>query len=100
MAFIKLNDLEIEVEDGTNIIEAAREHGIEVPHYCYHPGLTRPANCRNVHCGTPCLLSACGQGCSGPLNSQPVAQPRCVPLLQTENWMGNMTLLSGPIRRV
>ena len=46
MAFIKLNDLEIEVEDGTNIIEAARQHGIEVPHYCYHPGLTRPANCR------------------------------------------------------
>ena len=46
MAFIKLNDLEVEVEDGTNIIEAARQNGIEVPHYCYHPGLTRPANCR------------------------------------------------------
>ena len=46
MAFIKLNDLEIEVEDGTNIVEAAKQHGIEVPHYCYHPGLSRPANCR------------------------------------------------------
>ena len=46
MALIKLNDLEIEVEDGTNVVEAARQHGIEVPHYCYHPGLTRPANCR------------------------------------------------------
>ena len=46
MAFIKLNDLEIEVEDGTNIVEIARQHGIEVPHYCYHPGLSRPANCR------------------------------------------------------
>ena len=46
MAFIKLNDLEVEVEDGTNIVEAARQHGIEVPHYCYHPGLSRPANCR------------------------------------------------------
>ena len=46
MAFIKLNDLEVEVEDGTNVVEAARQHGIEVPHYCYHPGLTRPANCR------------------------------------------------------
>ena len=46
MAFIKLNDLEIEVEDGTNIVEAARQHDIEVPHYCYHPGLSRPANCR------------------------------------------------------
>ncbi len=46
MALVKLNDLEIEVEDGTNIVEAARQHGIEVPHYCYHPGLSRPANCR------------------------------------------------------
>jgi NADH-quinone oxidoreductase subunit G len=46
MAFIKLNDLEVEVEDGTNVVEAARQNGIEVPHYCYHPGLTRPANCR------------------------------------------------------
>ena len=36
MAFIKLNDLEIEVEDGTNIVEISRQHGIEVPHYCYH----------------------------------------------------------------
>ena len=46
MAFIKLDDLEVEVEDGTNVVEAAREHGIEVPHYCYHPGLSSPANCR------------------------------------------------------
>ena len=46
MAFIKLNDLEIEIEDGTNIVEVARQHDIEVPHYCYHPGLSRPANCR------------------------------------------------------
>lgn len=46
MAFIKLNDLEVEVEDGTNVVEAARQHGIEVPHYCYHAGLSRPANCR------------------------------------------------------
>ncbi len=46
MAFIKLNELEVDVEDGTNVVEAARQHGIEVPHYCYHPGLSRPANCR------------------------------------------------------
>ena len=46
MAFIKLNDLELEVPDGMNVVEAARLAGIEVPHYCYHPGLSRPANCR------------------------------------------------------
>ena len=46
MALIKLNDLEVEVPDGINVVEAARMHGIEVPHYCYHPGLSSPANCR------------------------------------------------------
>ena len=46
MAFIKLNELELEVEDGIDVVEAARQAGIEVPHYCYHPGLSRPANCR------------------------------------------------------
>jgi NADH-quinone oxidoreductase subunit G len=46
MALIKLNDLEVEVPDGINVVEAARLHGIEVPHYCYHQGLSSPANCR------------------------------------------------------
>ncbi len=37
---------EIEVEPGTNLIEAARRLGIEVPHYCYHPGLSIAGQCR------------------------------------------------------
>jgi NADH-quinone oxidoreductase subunit G len=28
------------------VLEAARSAGFEVPHFCYHPGLSRPANCR------------------------------------------------------
>ena len=31
---------------GTRIIEACRQVGVEVPHYCYHPKLTSPGNCR------------------------------------------------------
>jgi len=31
---------------GTRIIEACRSIGVEVPHYCYHPKLTSPGNCR------------------------------------------------------
>ncbi len=31
---------------GTRMIEACREAGVEVPHYCYHPKLTSPGNCR------------------------------------------------------
>src|SRR5438128_11203207 len=36
----------IAVEKGTLVIEAARQHGVMVPHFCYHPKLTYDANCR------------------------------------------------------
>jgi NADH-quinone oxidoreductase subunit G len=36
----------VEVPAGTNLIEAARRLGIEVPHYCYHPGLSIAGQCR------------------------------------------------------
>lgn len=31
---------------GTRLIEACRQVGVEVPHYCYHPKLSSPGNCR------------------------------------------------------
>lgn len=31
---------------GTRVIEACRQVGVEVPHYCYHPKLSSPGNCR------------------------------------------------------
>ena len=36
----------IEVPDGTTVIQAAERLGIEIPHYCWHPGLTIAGNCR------------------------------------------------------
>jgi NADH-quinone oxidoreductase subunit G len=36
----------VEVAKGTTIIEAAKQAGILVPHYCYHPSLPSPAVCR------------------------------------------------------
>lgn len=37
---------EVSVPKGTTILEAAKTIGTEVPHYCYHPGLSSPAMCR------------------------------------------------------
>jgi NADH-quinone oxidoreductase subunit G len=34
------------VPKGTNLIEAAKGVGVEVPHYCYHPKLQVVGNCR------------------------------------------------------
>jgi NADH-quinone oxidoreductase subunit G len=41
-----INGRDVEVAPGTNLIEAARAAGAEVPHYCYHPGLTIAGQCR------------------------------------------------------
>ena len=46
MPKLTIDGKEIEVEGGTNLIEAARRLGIEVPHYCYHPGLSIAGQCR------------------------------------------------------
>jgi NADH-quinone oxidoreductase subunit G len=46
MAKITIDGKLFEVEDGRSIIEAARENGIEIPHFCWHPKLSVSGNCR------------------------------------------------------
>ena len=46
MPTFKLDDIEIPFEKGETIIQAAFRQGIEIPHYCWHPGLSIAANCR------------------------------------------------------
>lgn len=41
-----LNNQEIEAKPGQTIIQAAGDHGIEIPHYCYHADLPIDGNCR------------------------------------------------------
>lgn len=46
MPRLTIDGKEVEVPGGTNLIEAARQAGVEVPHYCYHPGLSIAGQCR------------------------------------------------------
>ena len=46
MPKVKIDDVEVDVPNGTNMIEAAAKAGIEIPHYCYHPNLSIAGNCR------------------------------------------------------
>jgi NADH-quinone oxidoreductase subunit G len=46
MPNFKLDGKEIPFEPGDTIIRAAARQGIEIPHYCWHPGLSVVANCR------------------------------------------------------
>jgi NADH-quinone oxidoreductase subunit G len=46
MPSFKLDGKDIPFEPGDTIIRAAWRQGVEIPHYCWHPGLSVAANCR------------------------------------------------------
>ncbi len=46
MPKITIDDQEIQCRDGVPVLQAALEAGWDVPHYCYHPGLSVVASCR------------------------------------------------------
>jgi NADH-quinone oxidoreductase subunit G len=46
MPTLTIDGKEVTVEKGSNLIQAARRLGIEIPHYCYHPGLSVVGSCR------------------------------------------------------
>jgi NADH-quinone oxidoreductase subunit G len=43
---VTIDGVPVAVPKGTAIIEAAKQAGVLVPHYCYHPSLPAPAVCR------------------------------------------------------
>lgn len=64
MAKFKIDDREYEAEVGTNLLQFALDRGIQIPYYCYHPGLSVAGNCRmcivKVMSGPrPALMSSC-----------------------------------------
>jgi NADH-quinone oxidoreductase subunit G len=60
---VTIEGTRIAVPKGTTIIEAAKQAGVLVPHYCYHPSLPSPGVCRM------CLVE---------VEKQPKLAPACV----------------------
>ena len=46
MVNVQIDDVWHQFPKGTRMIEACRQAGVIVPHYCYHPKLSSPGNCR------------------------------------------------------
>lgn len=46
MIKLKINNKEITVEEGTTILEAARQNNINIPHFCYMGQIHKPGSCR------------------------------------------------------
>ena len=75
---VNIDGKDIAVPRGTNIIEAAKQLGIEIPHYCYHPKLSIVGNCRM------CLIEM-GLPAVDPATKQPVMDAATGK--QKVNWM-------------
>jgi NADH-quinone oxidoreductase subunit G len=62
MPLIKIDDLDVEIGKGETVFNAAKRVGIDIPFYCYHPGLKIVASCRMClvdMVGMPKLMPAC-----------------------------------------
>lgn len=46
MITLTIDGLEVQVEPGSTIMEAARKLEVEIPHFCYHPRLSVAGSCR------------------------------------------------------
>ena len=46
MPKLTIDEIEIEVEPGTSVLQACERLGIEIPRFCFHDRLSVPANCR------------------------------------------------------
>ena len=46
MVKLKVNEVEIEVEEGLTVLQACEKAGVEIPRFCYHEKLSIAGNCR------------------------------------------------------
>ena len=46
MPKLKVNDIDIVVEDGLTVLQACEQAGAEIPRFCYHEKLSIAGNCR------------------------------------------------------
>ncbi|MBT92114.1 MAG: NADH-quinone oxidoreductase subunit G [Candidatus Pelagibacter sp.] len=46
MLKVKVNDIDVEVEEGLTVLQACEQVGVEIPRFCYHEKLSIAGNCR------------------------------------------------------
>src|SRR5689334_3966316 len=59
---VTIDDRTLEVPKGANVLDSALKHGIDISYFCYHPGLS---------------IAACCRQCLGEVAGNPKLQPIC-----------------------
>lgn len=93
---VTIDGQEHEFPKGTVLLEACNQVGAEVPFFCYHPGLSSPAVCRQ------CLVDVKGApkpvpSCYTPIADGMVVDTRSEKVLDVRRQMLEFTLVNHPI---
>ena len=93
---ITIDDREVEVEPGTNLIAAARSVGVRIPHYCWHPKLSIAASCRI------CLVETATSpkpvpACQTPATEGLVVRTTTAPVKEAQRATLEFLLLNHPV---
>src|SRR6266550_8669625 len=89
MSTVIVDGIEVAIgeKERLNGIQAAERAGIEIPYYCWHPGLSVVASCRM------CLVEA---GKKDPATGKIAMQPKVVPACQTPATDGTVFVTNSP----
>jgi NADH-quinone oxidoreductase subunit G len=93
---LTIDDREVQAAKGTLILDAAKTIGIQIPHYCYHPGLPIVGSCRM------CLVEIekvpkLQPSCATPVSEGMVVRTKTPQALQNRRMVLEFLLLNHPL---
>jgi NADH-quinone oxidoreductase subunit G len=88
MPTITIDGKVCEFEQGAMILQVALDAGLEIPHYCYHPGLSIVASCRI------CLVEVWAPNPRADNKLEPI--PKLLPACQTPAGDGQVVYTDSP----
>jgi len=96
---------EVEFKPGENLIEVAKRAGVEIPYFCYHPGLSVVAQCRmcTVEVGMPGkdgniqMMPKLQTACSTPPAEGMVVKAKTDKVLQNQKSVMEFLLVNHPL---
>src|SRR5689334_2382777 len=93
---LTIDGRQVSVEKGKTVLQAAIEHGVKVPYYCYHPGLGIDGSCR------VCLVKIekmpkLQTACSTPVGEGMVVQTQTPDVVEARASVFEFLLINHPL---
>ena len=96
MAKITVDGTVVEVADGSMLLPALLDHGVQIPHYCFHPKLSIDGSCRM------CLVQVEGMpkltiSCNTPVRDGMVVDTRGAEVAKARHGVLELLLVNHPL---